>query len=467
MLDLVVDDVAAARRALDAAGLSGVASLRPASEGVGGCRVLVASLLAPTDSPARQVAATARLATLARELQAPARVACLAAPGDAEGAMGTNAAASIATQVGRDAAELTRFEPSAPLPARPSVEVRTPTGARGRVFVGAPASDQFAARLAKAFRLRSKWARREGVSCYRVYDADLPDYAVAIDVYGLEGAHARTAAVVAEYAPPREIDPALARARLADVLAIVPAALGCSAADVHLRVRERSRGGSQYSDAASARPEPERVGEGGLVFEVDLGRRLDTGIFLDDRETRAMIRELAKPRGDQARSFLNLFAYTGTATCYAADGGAGSTTTVDLSQRYLDWARRNMAANGFAGPEHEYVRADVLRWASEARHGRRRWDLVFCAPPTFSNSSGMGRRSFDVQRDHVQLLIDVSRLLAYGGLCVFESNLRGFEPDVAALAKAGVAVEDVTPRTIGEDFSRTPNVHRCLIVRRA
>jgi 23S rRNA (guanine2445-N2)-methyltransferase / 23S rRNA (guanine2069-N7)-methyltransferase len=303
------------------------------------------------------------------------------------------------------------------------------------------------------------------VSCYRVYDSDLPDYAVAIDLFRLEGTRPRPAALVSEYAAPREVDPTLARARLLDVLAVVPGILGCKPADVHVRIRSRSRGGSQYADAGSgARPAPERIEEGGLAFEVDLSRRIDCGIFLDDRETRAIIREMAKPRDGRALSFLNLFAYTGTATCYAADGGAASTTTVDLSQTYLDWARRNMAANGFTGPEHVFVRADVLRWVLDQRRGRRRWDLVFCEPPTFSNSSAMGRRSFDVQRDHVELLIDVSRLLAPGGVAVFSCNLRSFSPDLDALARAHVSVEDITARTIPEDFARTPKVHHCYLI---
>ena len=167
-----------------------------------------------------------------------------------------------------------------------------------------------------------------------------------------------------------------------------------------------------------------------------------------------------------SRRFLNLFAYTGTATCYAADGGCRHTTTVDMSAPSLSWVRRNMKRNGFTGPEHEYVRTDVIRWIGEQRHTKNRWDLVFCDVPTFSNSKGM-RGSWDVQRDHVELLIGLSRLLTRDGVAVFSCNLRSFRPDVDALAKAGVAIEDITQETIPEDFARNPKVHHCYLVRRA
>ena len=207
------------------------------------------------------------------------------------------------------------------------------------------------------------------------------------------------------------------------------------------------------------------VEEGGLTFEVNFESRLDCGIFLDHRETRALVREIAKQTQGSKR-FLNLFAYTGTATCYAADGGAKHTTTVDMSRPSLDWARRNMARNGFTGPEHEFVQADVVAWISEQRRTANRWDLVFCDVPTFSNSDRMHHGSWDVQRDHAELLIGVSRLLTRNGTCVFSCNLRSFKPDVEYLRRYGVEVEDITARTIPEDFSRNPKIHHCYLVRR-
>ena len=150
----------------------------------------------------------------------------------------------------------------------------------------------------------------------------------------------------------------------------------------------------------------------------------------------------------------------------AAAGGARSTATVDLSQTYLDWAARNMAANGFAGAEHTFEKADVMRWITDARRSGRRFDLVFVDPPTFSNSKAMGKRTWDVQRDHVELLIGVSRLLSEEGEAVFSCNLRSFKPQVEELAKYGVEIEDISASTIPEDFARTPKIHKCYLVRR-
>ncbi len=337
------------------------------------------------------------------------------------------------------------------------------------VSVLVPESEQFAARLRKVARLRRKWAKREGVSCYRVYDADLPDYAAAIDLYQGAGEDERWL-VVAEYAAPKSIDPALAQARLLDILTIAPRILDVSPERVHARARTRSRGGSQYtdggkgslgaaSDTGSKRP---IVTEGGLSFEVNFDDYLDTGIFLDHRLTRGLVREHARGR----KRFLNLFAYTGTATCYAADGGVEETVTVDLSNTYLDWAERNMRRNGFAGRQHEFVRADVLRWIREQRDTRNRWDLIFCDPPTFSNSSKMGSRTWDVQRDHLELIIGVSRLLTRDGEAIFSCNLRTFRPDTLELARAGVVLTDISEQTIPEDFSRNRKIHKCYIVKR-
>ena len=264
------------------------------------------------------------------------------------------------------------------------------------------------------------------------------------------------------------------------MLAIAPRVMGVEPRNVYLRVRTRSRGGSQYADQGDGlakgnrRPRDGRielpmgahlVDEGGLTFEVNFSERLDCGIFLDHRDTRGMIREMAK-RMQGGRRFLNLFAYTGTATCYAADGGAAETTTVDLSGASLAWARRNMARNGFDGPEHSFVRADVIGWIAEQRKTRNRWDLVFCDVPTFSNSKDMRKSSFDVQRDHAELIIGVSRLLARDGVGIFSCNLRTFKPDIEKLTRAGVSLEDITAQTIPVDFARNPHVHYCYLVRR-
>ena len=381
--------------------------------------------------------------------------------------------------VGRDPATVRVYESSDSVAPAPSVEL--PGGGTASVLV--PASDQFARRLAKVAKLRAKWARREDVTCYRVYDADLPDYAVAIELY--EGSETPGRWLqVSEYAAPRGVDPELARRRLLDVLTIAPRVLDVAPQDVSVRVRVRSRGGSQYADEGRASAREARrdrssrrgshvelpagshlVDEGGLTFEVNFDARHDCGIFLDHRETRSRIRGMMKGTKGSKR-FLNLFAYTGTATVYAADGGARHTTTVDLSRPSLDWARRNMARNGFDGPEHEFVQADVLAWVSEQRHTRNRWDLIFCDVPTFSNSARMRKASFDVQRDHAELIIGVSRLLIRGGRAIFSCNLRSFKPDVEKLERAGVRLTDITDETIPEDFARNRKIHHAYLVER-
>jgi len=335
-------------------------------------------------------------------------------------------------------------------------------GAPHKVEVFEAATEQFAARLRKVFKERRKWASRAGVSCYRIYDSDLPDYAVAIDWYtGANDAKGNDYLHIAEYAPPASVDADKARRRFKDVLAVAPLVCGVRPDHVFSKTRIREKGGGQYRNAGQ-RSYVTSVLENGHSFEVDLAGRLDTGLFLDHRVTRELVGSKA-----EGKRFLNLFAYTGTASVYAAAGGARSTVTVDLSQTYLDWAERNMAANGFSGADHKFEKADVMRWITDARRSGRRFDLVFVDPPTFSNSKAMGKRTWDVQRDHVELLIGVSRLLSEEGEAVFSCNLRSFKPHVEDLAKYGVEIEDISASTIPEDFARTPKIHKCYLVRRA
>ena len=443
---------------------------------------------------AREVSALGCVTTLADSLPAGSPLAAFVLGDSLDAALGMAPADSVSTLLGRDEATIRLYAETDDARATGSDDNGTPATPAPRATVTlkdgtsipvlVSASDQFAARLQKVAKLHAKWSKREDVSCYRVYDADLPDYAVAIDLYqASEASRGRDKGgrwlVVQEYAAPKGIDLDLAHRRLLDVLAIAPRVLDVDPNDVTLRVRKRAKGGSQYAseqeEGADTRPSRRSrlalapgshlVDEGGLIFEVNLAERLDTGLFLDHRDVRAQVRELAKGTKGSKR-FLNLFAYTGTATCYAADGGAKHTTTVDLSRTYLDWAERNMERNGFTGDEHEYVQADVVRWISEQRRTRNRWDLVFCDPPTFSNSKRMGRDSFDVQRDHAELLIGVSRLLTADGVCLFSCNLRGFTPDTEKLERYGVEIEDVTEGTIPEDFSRNAKIHHVYLVKR-
>ncbi len=326
-----------------------------------------------------------------------------------------------------------------------------------------PGAVMFANRLQKNFRHLSRWARREAVSCYRLYDADLPEYAVAIDLYG-DWAH------VQEYAPPPEIDAVKARRRLSQVVETVPQVLGIPREHVVVKVRSRQRGTRQYQ-RLETRNRFLEVSEGGLRFLVNLTDYLDTGLFLDHRPIRYLLRELAA-----GRRFLNLFAYTGAATVYAAAGGAVSTTSVDLSPTYLEWARRNLEQNGFTPPRHTLIRADVLAWlgvdlraeaepdsprlsAPHAPPLQASYDLIFLDPPTFSNSKSM-RGTLDIQRDHAKLIRAVMRLLAPGGLLIFSTNFRRFRLDPAVAEE--FSVRDITARTIPPDFARNRRIHSCF-----
>ena len=345
-------------------------------------------------------------------------------------------------------------------------------GADHAVLVYDQGSQQFAARLRKVAKERRKWARKGNVACYRVYDADLPDFALALDAYvaldGLSSCAAldqmevqelakRTYLHVAEYQAPANVDPLKAEMRFEDALTLAAVVMGVPDDHVFAKVRRRDKGGSQYAENRA--PFVFHTQEDGLWFEVDMNGYLDTGLFLDHRVTRQLVGRLAR-----GKRFLNLFSYTGSATVHAAAGGAACTVTVDLSQTYLDWAKRNMAANGFGGKNHAYQKGDTMRWLKEAAAAGLKFDLVFVDPPTFSNSKSMGRATWDVQRDHAELLRRCRAVLAPGGAIVFSCNLRSFRLDVAALEAGGLAVRDISAQTIPHDFERNPKIHCCYVL---
>jgi len=315
-----------------------------------------------------------------------------------------------------------------------------------------PGAQMFANRLRKNLKTLGKWARDEDLCCYRLYDADMPEYALAIDLY--QGAERW--AHVQEYAPPKTIDPARARERLREAVSAIPSVLELPAANIYLKVRERQKGSAQY-ERLDERGEFHEVREDGLRLLVNFTDYLDTGLFLDHRLTRRMLAELAK-----GRRFLNLFCYTGAATVHAAGGGASATTSVDMSRTYLDWARRNLALNGFEGGRHELVQADVFQWLKE--EADRRYGLIFLDPPTFSTSKRM-QGTLDIQRDHVALIEAAARLLEPGGILVFSCNFRRFRLDREALA--GYVIDDLTRATIPRDFERDPRIHQCFRLTRA
>jgi len=306
----------------------------------------------------------------------------------------------------------------------------------------------FVNRLLKNKKKLAAWCRRDQISCYRLYDADIPEFALAVDLYG-------TAVHVQEYLPPKTIDPQKARDRLRMAVAAIPEHLGCSPDAVFLKTRKRGQGGARYG-VFQRKERYLEVEEGGLRFLVNLEDRLDTGLFLDFRQVRRWIREHA-----HGMRFLNLFGYTGTATVFAAAGGAESTLTVDLSNLYIDWARKNMELNGFTmGPRHRFMRADCLAWLGDTRE---RFDLILLDPPSFSNSKGMDR-PLNLQNDHVHLIQQAAARLSHHGILLFSTNFQRFKLDETAL-QSTLGIQEISRDTLPPDFARHPKIHRCWVLR--
>jgi 23S rRNA (guanine2445-N2)-methyltransferase / 23S rRNA (guanine2069-N7)-methyltransferase len=315
-------------------------------------------------------------------------------------------------------------------------------------------AQMFANRLRKNLQALKRWAEQEGVSCYRLYDADMPEYAAAIDLYHSD----RLYVVVQEYAAPKTVAEDKARQRLRDMLNAIPPTLGVSREQVFLKRRERQRGAAQYERQAQI-GEFHEVREGPCRLLVNFSDYLDTGLFLDHRLTRALVGDMAR-----GRDLLNLFCYTATASVHAALAGARSTTSVDMSATYLDWAQRNFRLNGIDPQRNGMVQADCLQWLEQQAEDPRaaRYGVIFLDPPTFSNSKRM-QSSFDVQRDHPVLVRRAASLLADDGALVFSTNRQRFRLDAEALV--GLQVEEISAKTVPRDFARNPGIHRCWLVR--
>jgi len=305
----------------------------------------------------------------------------------------------------------------------------------------------FINRLRKNVRHWSKWARRQGIACYRIYDRDIPEFPVAVDIY-----EQRVHLQEIETGWQQEEEE---HQRWADgIRQAVSEVLELPLDAISFKIRARQRGQAQY-EKTGARGEDFVVAEGGRRFIVNLEQYLDTGLFLDHRNTRRMVGERAK-----GKRFLNLFAYTGSFTVYAATGGAVSSTTVDLSNTYQDWARRNFELNGMDLQRHELVRADVFAFLEQAVKTGARYDLIVMDPPTFSNSKKMAG-VLDVQRDHAQLINQCLRLLPPGGELFFSTNLRSFKIEAEALLPC--SVKEISALTVPEDF-RNKKIHRCYLL---
>jgi len=310
-----------------------------------------------------------------------------------------------------------------------------------------PGSEMFQNRLKKNLRIIGKWARKEGITCYRLYDSDMPEYAVAIDVYE-DQLH------VQEYRAPASVSPEKAKYRLKQVLAVLPGVLPVPPEKIIFKVRERKKGDSQYEQFDS-RGHFFEVRENGLKFLVNLTNYLDTGLFLDQRLLRERV-----GKASSGKRVLNLFCYTATATVYAIKGGAMASTSVDMSKTYLSWAKRNLTLNHCDGPKHKLIKADCLEWIAACKD---RYDLIYLDPPTFSNSKRMNT-TFDIQRDHVQLLTRTLHLLSPEGVLIFACNRRKFKLDQKALSEWDV--KDITRATIPRDFNRNQHIHKAFEIKK-
>ena len=313
----------------------------------------------------------------------------------------------------------------------------------GVVSAGA---DMIVNRLKKNRKKFAKWATQNKIECYRIYDADMPEYAVAIDIYK-DWAH------VQEYQAPKSIDPIKARQRLLDVVAAIPGALNIPETQVVLKYRQRQSGRDQYEKLDQSQHEM-IVSEYGCDFIVNLKDYLDTGLFLDHRPVRKLIQDKAN-----GKRFLNLFSYTASASIHAGQGGAKSTLSVDMSNTYNDWAKRNIELNEFSNRDHKVVRADCLEWL---RNSEDKFDLIFMDPPTFSNSKKM-EDVLDIQRDHVDLIKLAMARLEQEGELIFSNNYRRFMLDPSL--SDSYEIENISKQSLDLDFERNQKIHQCWILR--
>ena len=296
-------------------------------------------------------------------------------------------------------------------------------------------------RLKKNQRRLDGWRKKSNISCYRLYDADIPEYAVAVDIYD-------QSVYVQEYAPPATISEKVARERFAEVKQAVKEFSANYRGKTHYKERRRQKGDSQYQRATEGASDIIEVTEGRGRFEINLSDYLDTGLFLDHRPVRAMIGDLVK-----GKSFLNLFCYTAAASVQAALAGAKSSLSIDMSNTYLDWAGRNFELNSMSASKHELLRADCLKWLEEEGE---LYDVIFLDPPTFSNSKKMDS-VLDIQRDHGDMIRNAMAKLAPNGVLIFSNNFRKFKMDELTLRQFDC--ENITPQTLDMDFERNPRIH--------
>ncbi len=300
----------------------------------------------------------------------------------------------------------------------------------------------FANRLKKNYKALGKWAKKNSIECYRVYDADMPEFSVAVDIY-------RDWVHVQEYAAPSSVDEMAAKERLDEALSVLSDVLSVAPEHIVVKQRRKQKGDSQY-EKHDHQVQRMVVEEFGCKFYVNLIDYIDTGLFLDHRPVRSWIQQHSA-----GKRFLNLFCYTAAATIHAARGGATETVSVDMSNTYLDWGKENLLLNGFGEQGHSFIQADCLRWLETANE---KFDMIFLDPPSFSNSKRM-EGVLDIQRDHIDLINNAMGLLNKGGVLIFSTNLRKFKFDEDALSSFELV--DISRSSIDKDFERNTKIHQC------
>ncbi|WP_371189457.1 bifunctional 23S rRNA (guanine(2069)-N(7))-methyltransferase RlmK/23S rRNA (guanine(2445)-N(2))-methyltransferase RlmL [Thalassotalea maritima] len=307
----------------------------------------------------------------------------------------------------------------------------------------------FANRLRKNIKSAKSWLKQNDINCYRIYDADIPEYNVAVDVYADH-------LVIFEYAPPKNIDDKKAAERLQEVIYFAPQVLGVDTDKVAVKVRAKQKGKNQYQQLNKAK-QTLIVKEYDALLKVNIWDYLDTGLFLDHRKTRQIVARKAK-----GKRVLNLFAYTGSVSVQAALAGADLVTTVDMSKTYLDWAQDNFELNKLRGHKYQFIQADCLQWL---KNNRQKFDFVFIDPPTFSNSKRMNE-TFDVQRDHVELITLGMNAVDTDGELMFTNNKRNFKMDFEAMAELGFEAINLSEKTLDFDFKRNKHIHNSWLIKR-
>ena len=316
-------------------------------------------------------------------------------------------------------------------------------------------AQMFANRLRKNLKTLRKWANRNKILAYRVYDADMPEYALSIDYY--HTLEAGEWLVVNEYAPPKTVNAAKAKRRLYEAMSVLPEVMDIASERILFKVRQRQRGSSQY-EKLEERKDYFTIIENDTKIRVNFSDYLDTGVFLDHRDVRAFVADLAK-----GKRLLNLFCYTATATAEAAVKGAASSLSVDMSKTYLYWAKHNFMTNNIDLKKHDLLQEDVVAWLQNPPQ-MTPFDVIFLDPPSFSTSKRMDG-VLDIQRDHVSLIQQAGELLAEDGALIFSNNRQKFKLDSDSLTNW--VIEDITRKTLPEDFKRSPKIHQAWLLRKS